>query len=274
MDTSDSRIAEGEALDSSTIPEHLDLNLAPAELRVPKASDVLANALRRQILSGELPEGYALPVERLLAAESGLSRTAVREALRILEIEGLVYTKAGRAGGSFIRRPDAQSVERTLAVFMAARQVKFRSLLELREALEPAGAELAAIYRTEEDLDVLRTTNRHMEDCFDDVNKFLLCNVDWHVAVVRASGNELMHAIIVSLSKAIHRGTDIKDFNSERIRELALAAHRNVIAAIENKDAAAARRAMDRHVHSYRVEVESGAVPDEVSLDGGMISDE
>ncbi len=269
MDTAEPQMADGETPQGWIPPEHLDLNLARSELRVPKASDVLADALRRQILSGELPEGYALPVERMLAAESGLSRTAVREALRILEIEGLVYTKAGRAGGSFIRRPDAQSVERTLTVFMAARHVKFRALLELREALEPSGAELAALNRSEQDLDDLRATNRHMEDCFDDVGKFLLCNVDWHVAVVRASGNELMHAIIVSLSKAIHRGTDIEDFNSERIRELALVAHRRVIAAIENRDSEAARRAMEKHVHSYRVEVESGAVPDQVSLDGG-----
>ena len=135
MDTAEPQMADGETPQGWIPPEHLDLNLARSELRVPKASDVLADALRRQILSGELPEGYALPVERMLAAESGLSRTAVREALRILEIEGLVYTKAGRAGGSFIRRPDAQSVERTLTVFMAARHVKFRALLELREAL-------------------------------------------------------------------------------------------------------------------------------------------
>jgi DNA-binding transcriptional ArsR family regulator len=70
-------------------------------LSVPKASDVLADSLRQRILSGELPTGSALPVERELAATTRLSRTAVREALRILEIEGLIEIRPGRSGGSF-----------------------------------------------------------------------------------------------------------------------------------------------------------------------------
>ncbi len=70
------------------------LKLAPIE--VQKTSDVLASELRRQILSGVLPPGASLPVERDLIAQSGLSRSSVREALRILEAESLVSTRPGR----------------------------------------------------------------------------------------------------------------------------------------------------------------------------------
>lgn len=247
----------------------LQFELSGSGLIVPKASDVLADELRRQILDGSLPEGSALPVERVLAAESGLSRTAVREALRILEIEGLVLTKPGRAGGSFVRRPDLQSIDRTLGLFMAARQVKFRSLLEVREALEPAGAELAARHRHEEDLDDLRRTNALLEDSIDDSREFLERNVEWHIGVVRASHNDLMHAFILSLSKAIHRGTDIEYFDSNEIRELTIASHRKVTDAIAKQDPSRARRAMERHVHAYRVEVETQPTSEELNLEAG-----
>lgn len=266
MASQDNRIADD---DDYGLTTELHLQTPGSGLSVPKASDVLANELRRQILTGSLEEGSALPVERVLAAESGLSRTAVREALRILEIEGLVQTKPGRSGGSFVRRPDLQSIDRTLAVFMAARQVKFRSLLEVREALEPAGAELAARHRSDDDLDVLRRSNELLEGSFDRPGEFLRRNVEWHIGVVRASHNDLMHAFILSLSKAIHRGTDIEYFDSDEIRELTIVSHRKVTDAIAKQDPTRARRAMERHVHAYRVEVETQPTPEELSLEAG-----
>lgn len=255
--------------DDFGLTTEIHLQLPSSGLGVPKASDVLANELRRQILDGSIPEGSALPVERVLAAESGLSRTAVREALRILEIDGLVQTKPGRSGGSFVRRPDLQSIDRTLAVFMTARQVKFRSLLEVREALEPVGAELAARHRSNEDLDSLRRSNELLEASFDDAREFLRRNVEWHIRVVRASHNDLMHAFILSLSKAIHRGTDIDYFDSDEIRELTIVSHCKVTDAIAKQDPTRARRAMERHVHAYRVEVETQPAPEELNLEAG-----
>src|SRR3954451_18891083 len=87
-----------------------------SRVSVPKASDILADHLRQQIRDGTLAEGTALPVERELAAGVGLSRQTVRDALRVLEIEGLVVTRPGRNGGSFVRRPDAGTLERNLHV--------------------------------------------------------------------------------------------------------------------------------------------------------------
>lgn len=265
MASQDARVGD----DEFGLETEIHLQIPGSGLSVPKASDVLANELRRQILDGSLPEGSALPVERVLAAESGLSRTSVREALRILEIDGLVQTKPGRAGGSFVRRPDLQSIDRTLGVFMAGRQVKFRSLLEVREALEPAGADLAARHRSSEDVDSLRRANELLESSVDDAGEFLRRNVEWHIAVVRASHNDLMHAFILSLSKAIHRGTDIEYFDSDEIRELTIVSHRKVTDAIAKQDPTRARRAMERHVHAYRVEVETQPTPEELNLVAG-----
>ena len=73
------------------------LKLAP--IHVPKSTDVLADQLRKQILGGELAPGAPLPTERDLVLQTRLSRGSVREALRILEAEGLVSTRPGRLGG-------------------------------------------------------------------------------------------------------------------------------------------------------------------------------
>ena len=78
-------------------------------LVVPKAPDVLAEHLRETILRGELAEGSPLPTERELGERSGLSRASVREALRILESEGLIQTRPGRNGGASVKQPTAQS---------------------------------------------------------------------------------------------------------------------------------------------------------------------
>ena len=79
---------------------------------VPKAADILANQLRDMIVSGRLTPGSFLPNERQLVTDSGLSRTSVRDALRVLESEGLISTKVGRSGGSMITLPGRDAVAR------------------------------------------------------------------------------------------------------------------------------------------------------------------
>jgi DNA-binding FadR family transcriptional regulator len=66
-------------------------------MQVPKASEVLANELRESILSGKFPEGTPLPTERDMVTQTQMSRTTVREALRILEVQGLVKIRTGRS---------------------------------------------------------------------------------------------------------------------------------------------------------------------------------
>jgi GntR family transcriptional regulator, transcriptional repressor for pyruvate dehydrogenase complex len=238
---------------------------AAAGLRVPKASDVLADALRDDILAGALAEGSPMLPERDLAAAYGLSRTAVREALRMLEREGLIVTRPGRGGGSFVRRPDAETMNRSLGLFITARRISFRNLLDVREALEPAAAELAALRRTEDDIADLRRVHAQMETSFERLDEFQLRNMEWHITVVRASHNDLMHALMLAVSKQIRQGTPIEGFHSEAIREQVLAVHAKVNEALIDGSPSAARQAMERHLHSYRSAVEKRLPLDEVA---------
>src|ERR1700747_630467 len=93
-----------EPLASKDGPNRQPVRLTP--LPVPKASEGLADDLRERILLGEFPEGTALPTERDLVAQTQMSRATVREALRILEGQGLISIKTGRAGGDYVQTTD------------------------------------------------------------------------------------------------------------------------------------------------------------------------
>ncbi|WP_131770097.1 FadR/GntR family transcriptional regulator, partial [Candidatus Protofrankia californiensis] len=138
------------------------IQLGPME--VPKASDVLANELRERILTGEFTENTPLPPERELVTQTRMSRSTVREALRILEVQGLVRIKAGRAGGAFVQRPSKEAVATSVSLVIRGQQIRLAALLETREAIEPFCAQLAARYRTADDLKVLDAANEAIAD--------------------------------------------------------------------------------------------------------------
>lgn len=224
------------------------VRLAP--IQVPKASDVLATELRERILRGEFPSGTALPPERELVTQTRMSRTTVREALRILEVQSLVNIKTGRSGGAFVQRPDGESFASSVNLLIRGRQIRMAALLETREAIEPACAELAAKYRTDDDLDRIKETNEAIA-ADTSLEDFLQANVDWHMAVAAASHNELLTGMMLALSRVIYASTDNQGFIDTDVRVTTAKAHRSVTNAIRNQDADAAARRMKRHVHSY-----------------------
>lgn len=225
------------------------VRLAPME--VPKASDVLANELRERILTGEFPEGTALPPERELVTQTQMSRTTVREALRILEVQGLVRIKTGRAGGAFVQRPDKDSVASSVSLLIRGQQVRLADLLETREAIEPFCARLAARNRTDADLARLDAANTAIADSSGTLAQFLRANVDWHVGVATASHNELLTGMMTALSHAIYAATKNEDFVDAEVRRTTVRAHRSITNAIRAQDPDAAVRRMGRHIHAY-----------------------
>jgi len=225
------------------------IRLAP--MKVPKASDVLAHELRERILSGEFAEGTGLPAERDLVAQTGMSRTTVREALRILEVQGLIRIRTGRSGGAFVQQPGEDAMASTVNMLIRGRQLHLADLLQTREAIEPYCAGLAAENRTDDDLRTLDEAVVLIDRAGDRLADFLEANVEWHVAVARASHNEILAGLMVALSRAIYAATDDEGFVDAEVRRTAVHAHATITRAIRDHDAAAATRRMTRHVHSY-----------------------
>ena len=227
------------------------MSLDLAAVVVPKASDVLAARLREMILSSGLAEGTPLPTERELVAQSGLSRASVREALRVLETEGLVLTRAGRNGGSKVRRPGRDSISRSFELFVRSHGVRFEALLEAREAIEPAAAALAAIHRQDSDLAEMTRIHKALDLVTDDVAEHVRLNLSWHRAIMRASRNELLIAFFDAIADSVQAATESQSLNSADVRREVVRAHGRVLAAITAKDSDAAFRRMQRHVGAY-----------------------
>ena len=237
---------------SESGPRRRAVRLTP--LHVPKAPDVLADDLRERILRGDFPEGTALPPERELVNQTRMSRATIREALRILEVQGLVRVKTGRAGGAYVSRPGQDSMADSVDLLIRARRIRIPALLETREAIEPFCAQLAAKRRTDEDLGRLEAANEAMAAA-GTLAEFLQANVDWHVAVAVAGRNELLTGFMQALARGIYASTDNQGFVDDDVRMTTLRAHRAVTKAIRAQDPDAASRRMSRHVHSYAVAV-------------------
>jgi GntR family transcriptional repressor for pyruvate dehydrogenase complex len=196
-------------------------------------------------------EGSPLPTERELGERSGLSRASVREALRILESEGLVQTRPGRNGGTSVKQPTVDSIARSVGLYVRGHRIRLRSLLETREVIEPAIARLAAINRTDEDIAHLIEAQARLKSSMKDRAAYLGANVDWHMAVVQASHNDPLIGFMIAISETIRSGTDIEPFDSDDVRRLTIAAHERIQAAIAAGDPEAAERRMARHVRAY-----------------------
>lgn len=219
---------------------------------VPKASDVLASRLRELIMRGEISPGSHLPPERELVAESGLSRTSVRDALRVLESEGLIATKLGRTGGSVVTLPGRASVARSVELFVRTHGIRFESLLECRVAVEPTLARLAAGRRTTAQIDEMESLHQRFVASVEDVPLYKNLNLDWHLAIARASANEPLIALMEAISRPIRDAMDFRDVTTAEMRMVAIRAHTAILKAIRERDEEAAFRKMYRHVDAYR----------------------
>jgi DNA-binding FadR family transcriptional regulator len=227
-------------------------------LRIPKAADVLAGHLRRKILDGELGHGSKLPTERVLAEQTGLGRNTVREALRSLESDGLIVTRPGRGGGSVVTQPGPEALSRSLETFVRGTTGNVEALLEVREAIEPVCAELAAARRTDADLESLGAIETRMEAAVHDTPAFLAENVRWHVAVAVASHNDILAGFMLAIAEAVHAATDVRSLDADSIRAATFKAHAKIVDAIRDRDPVTARRRMERHVKAYGDEMRGG----------------
>lgn len=223
-----------------------------SQIHVPKPAQMLADQLRGGIVSGTFATGAFLPNERALMAESGLSRAAVRDALRILEADGLITTRIGRSGGSMVTVPPRDSMTRSVELFVRTNGVSLPDLVDCRMAVEPMLARLAAANRSDADLQRLRDLQVDFVEAIGSTHRFTEINLDWHLAVARCGRNEPLIAFMEAISAPIRDALDLEATTSPALRLQACQAHEAIIRAIADGDEAAAMRRMERHISGYR----------------------
>ena len=219
---------------------------------VPKSYDVLADKLRETILKGDIREGESLPTERELVSQTGLSRGSVREALRMLAVEGLVRPRHGRLGGNIVTLPGKESMAHFINQFVVGRRLSLRSVQESRETIEPTLARFAAARRSLDDIKKLRALNDDLTNAVSDRAQFAAVNIEWHNAVATASRNDLLAAFLFSMSFGVAMSTMADEYDTMDVRKAAINVHARIADAIEAQNADLAFRRMEKHVSATR----------------------
>lgn len=200
--------------------------------------DVVFNSLRQAILKGELVAGERL-MEKQLADRMGVSRTPIREAIRKLELEGLV-TMVPRKGAEV-----ARITEKDL-----------RNVLEVRCALEELAVKIACEKITADELDHLRETIRDFKLAIAkrDFEKIISKDVEFHDVIFQATANDKLIQILNNLREHIYRFRVEYIRKSENHKELA-EEHEEILRAIELKDVDIARKVTQQHIINQELTV-------------------
>jgi DNA-binding FadR family transcriptional regulator len=214
----------------------------------------LVAEVRGQVISGKLAPDQQLPTEAVMAAEFGVSRPLLREALSELRAEGFIATINGR--GSFVRHPTESDLvaafARQLSVSAAtAHELTPDHLYEARTAIEASTAELAAGHATPESVAELDQLLQSMRDSHSDPAAYTASDVGFHVAVARASGNVLFPMLLSPIVSYIVAGV-FESHGFDSAVRAGIADHERILAAIKDKDAERARRAMVEHLNASR----------------------
>jgi DNA-binding FadR family transcriptional regulator len=219
-----------------------------------KAYEEVAAELRRQIVDGDRPNGERLPNENALAAQYGVSRATIREALRLLTAQDLIRTAKGAGGGSYVQAPSPRSIADFLRgsfnVLSAAEHLTVEELLEARELLEVPAARLAAARRVGEDVARLREAIRAGGQKTDADAEFAY-NKDFHAVVLDACGNTLLAIAAQPVFTVLMTGFDRTSLGA-RFHQAVRSQHREIADAIDKGDGDLAGTLMHDHLEYLR----------------------
>jgi GntR family transcriptional regulator, transcriptional repressor for pyruvate dehydrogenase complex len=218
--------------------------------RPPKAAMLVAQRIVRDIVRGGMQPGDLLPPERTMLQTYGTGRGTLREALRLLEFQGVLTLKPGPGGGPILTNPAPAHLASTLQLLMQLNQASYRVIVEARTALEPMISQLAAERISDESLAELSGTIERMRGEPDEDASFLDSDKRFHDVIAWSSGNVLFAYIMDSLLGILDGAVIGIDYPGQR-RAAIVTAHEKIYAAIAQHDAAAARDRMREHIEAY-----------------------
>lgn len=247
----------------------------PFQFRFHRLAEQVADHLRERILSGELPDGSLLPKEDQLRSEYAVSKPSLREAMRILESEGVLSVRRGNAGGAIVHRPESYSVAYALALVLRSRHTKIADVAAGLLEVEPSCAALCALRRDRKRavVPVLRRHLRDGERSVDDIVEMMAASRRFHEAVVELCGNEtliVMAGALEALWSVYERNWSQRPGAEERVsteeRRRVLGDHKALIEAIEAGDPHRARELSAAHLLSNQQETGTDGNVDPIAV--------
>ncbi len=240
---------------SSSMPAKLQ-KLAPTRI-----FEQAVEQIRELISSGALAPAEKLPPEQELCKQLGVSRSSVREALRVLEAEGLVEIRRG--SGTYISsHPALRNRRGEVMRWLAQREEAIDQVLQVRESIETLTASLVAAACSPETLAEIRSIVAEQVKMSQQLNAGREADLDtlahldelFHLAISDASGNDIAHEIITHIIPAFNEGNKAILFLGRHNGRMAVE-HQRILAALEAHDPAAAAEAMRIHIQQVRNEI-------------------
>jgi len=224
--------------------------IAYRAVKTSRLYEQIVQQVEESILKGQLKPGDQLPAERDLAQRFGVSRTAVREAVKALREKGLVEAYTGR--GTFVTNGTSQAIRQSLnLIIKISQQEGSLHLAELRRILEPEIAALAAPRIEEQLLATMREAVAAMDRSVHDREAYIEADLDFHLALAEAADNPLILALIDSIVGLL-REQRIRIFEVDGGPGRGQFHHKRILAAIEQRDPDASREAMRAHLEQVR----------------------
>lgn len=219
-------------------------------IRSSRLYEQIVKQIEESVLKGTLKAGDQLPAERELAEQFGVSRTAVREAIKALGEKGLVESYSGR--GTFITNGTSQAIRQSLDLMMRMGQVEGSAhLAEVRSILEPEIAALAAERAEAQHLESMREAVNVMDSAMENAEAFIEADLDFHLALAEGAGNPLILSLIDSIVGLL-REQRMRIFQADGGPARGQYHHKRILKAVETHDAERARQAMRAHLKQVR----------------------
>jgi GntR family transcriptional repressor for pyruvate dehydrogenase complex len=220
-----------------------------------KVFEQVAEQIEKRILDGELRSGDRLPTERDLAEQFHVSRTAVREAMKILAQRGLVDMRPGRGTIVIDGAHEAMQESINLAMKLKLGEVGGSdNLVEVREILETEIAALAAARATEKEIDAMREAVKVMDESLNDADAFIAADNNFHEALAQGTQNTLILILVNSIVNLLSEQRKLI-FEIEGGPERGQIHHKRILESIIRRDPQAARSDMRSHLQQVREDV-------------------
>lgn len=223
--------------------------IAPAGRAATLSAQIVAE-VRDALNEKRLKPGDAIGSEKDIAKRLGVSRIVARDALRTLEALGVAEIRVGAGGGARVAHGNPRLFADALAVQLDLAGATVQEIMDAQRAIETLAAELAAENATDADLASLRRVLDEGAAVIDDTDRFTRACEQFHIAVAEASHNRVLVVQLMSLQHISHPRRNVT--LTRAVANRVLAAHRDLLAAIEDRDPSAARHLMDDHVKMIR----------------------
>jgi GntR family transcriptional repressor for pyruvate dehydrogenase complex len=252
-----------------------DLNIYHPVGSYKSLAQKVTDELQRLMLTGKLKEGEKLPSERELCELFGVSRTVVREAIRILQTKGLLEVRPGI--GSIVRSPSSSQVIEGLSLLIQSKangaDISLEAVCEVRSLLEVEIAKMAAERATHEDIQEIQKIVDDLETQVNLPAKFYERAVDFHRSLALATHNPLLVILFDAIQELVlgMRQTLVPEPIAP---QAALRSFRHILEQVRTRNAEGAAQAIEQHLYQIRQKFEAALFRLEGKNDGVVITRE